>query len=235
MKYASLLLLAPMLLTACGTLSNKVAFNDTPPAPVQYVKDQTKADDYPGFMAGEGNIYSCRYGIHFQSAEEFDPPKAQTFSSLLAKSAPDIVKQNVVLHRFDVYVNNRLAMLNTVGSSVGGLIGAAMVDASSRNNSVFNFKSLIVDADPLNAEKKLKENSVGCDDKNECEYYASQISGGHAVVVTWLNFDVDSKPYHFKTYYQYQAENKADVAKAIKAGVQLTFEAIGAQITNPAK
>jgi len=55
--------------------------------------DTTEPDSYPGFMVAEGNIYSCRYGIHHQSQEEFDPPKAQVFATLLARNVPGVTSR----------------------------------------------------------------------------------------------------------------------------------------------
>ncbi len=224
MKSFLLLPVVVIFLSGCGTLSHKVSIADAVPPPTQYVTDKTGPDDYPGFMAAEGNIYSCRYGIHHQSREDFTPPKEQIFASLLAKHLPEVVKHNVVLHRFDVYVNNRPAALNTASFAIGGIIGGTIAAIGDVNNKVFAFKNIIIDSDPTNITSKPTENAVGCDNEGEGEYYASQISG--TVIVTWLKFDIDSKPYHFKTYHQLQS----DFSLGIQSAIQLTIEGIASQV-----
>ena len=189
-----------------------------------------EADNYPGFMAAEGNIYSCRYGISFKTSEEFNPRKEQVFSALLAKNVPGIESHVVILRRFDVYVNNRLAHLRAAGTAVGGFVGNAIAESDNVNAKIFTFNNLIVDPDPLNTQPKPKEHIVGCDFQKEGEYYASQISGGHAVVVTWLNFDIDQKPYTFKTYYQFQHDNLAGKRHPVETAVNMTFEAIAPRL-----
>lgn len=216
-------------LCGCASLNNNVVMSSLPTSNTSFLINKTQPTDYPGYMAAQGNIYSCRYGIHAQSEAEFSPPKATMFAALLVKALPSISKYSVVLERFDVYENNRLANLHVAGSAIGGIIGAAIVSTGNINKDVYTFKNLIVDINPI-VKRSLSENQVGCDDAREGEYYASEISGGHRVVVTWLKFRVNNKPYHFRTFYQFQPTAKYPVAEAISEAIRLSVEAAASMI-----
>lgn len=198
---------------------------------LRYVVDETKPDDYPSYMFGEGNIYSCRYGIHLESADEFHPPKAQMFASLLAQALPGVTSHQVVLKRFDVYYNRRTATLKsaTVGI-LGGAVGAAVVGSGSTGTNLSTFKKIILIRDPLTVKHSPDEHQVGCDNAHEGEYYASYITKGNNVVVTWLTFDVDAEPYRFESYYEFRPSNKEEVAKGVSEAIRMTIEGAAAQV-----
>lgn len=221
---------ATTLLSGCVTVLNRVNMDELAPPPTPFVVDQTGADRYPGFMQAEGNIYSCRYGIHHQSRQEFSPPKEQIFAALLAKQLPALLTRQVTLQRFDVYINARLRALKGAGDMIGGGIGSLIGSTGNVNKNVFRTERLIVETDPEHTASNPKENAVGCDHRHEGEYFASQISGGHSVVVTWLRFEVDGTPYHFKTYYQFQPESGEHFSDTVAAALTLSFEAIAPKI-----
>jgi hypothetical protein len=208
-------------LGGCASVNNKVVLPGGDTAGPLALTDATGADTYPGFLVAEGNIYSCRYGIHHQSREEFVPDKARTFAVLLKNAAPGLDLRRVVLERFDVYHNYRLKALSRVGQGAGGVIGDALVRAGRVNEDVFTFDKLIIDPRPGQSRHE-GENVVGCDDRQEGDYYASQISGGHDVIVTWLGFRVDDTPYLIKSYYQFQPETKPQVVQAIGDAMRMT-------------
>ena len=232
MKTSFLVALIAITLVGCASAPPVVQFSAAAEAPLNYVENKLAPDTYPNYLAGEGNIYSCRFGIHMQSADQFNPSKDKVFSALLLKALPDVRSRKVVLTRFDVYVNNRLGMLRTAGQSIGGFVGAAVADSDKVNANVFTFKKLIVDAAPLNPKARPNEHIVGCDHEHEGEFFASDISGGHAVIVTWLAFQVDEVPYTFKTYYQFQSDhptaptmiNPATIGSVVNTAVDATFE-----------
>lgn len=222
-------ILAVCALTGCATIGNTVVMSDATDTLSDYLVDRTGPDNYPSFMAAEGNIYSCRYGIHHQSMEEFSPPKSVMFGSLLRKELPDISSRQVVLHRFDVYHNRRLRTLKIAGSGMGGAIGSAISDVGNVNKDVFSFEKLQVERNP-GTFIIPEENMVGCDKAREGEYYASQISGGHDVIVTWLEFSVDSTEHKFRTFYQFQPPTQADVAPGIDEAIRMSIRAVAKQI-----
>jgi hypothetical protein len=223
--------------TGCATMNHKVKYEQLDASPTSYVVDETKPDGYPGFLAAEGNIYSCRYGIHHQSQEEFEPPKVEVFAKLMAKYDPKVTSRRVVLQRFDVYYNHRLKAVASgtaaAGGAVGGAVGASIQssgqDAAAVNRNVFTFKKIVIDPDPLKKQDPT-EHWVGCDDEHEGEYSAKTITGGSDVVVTWLQFTLDGKPYQFRSFYQFQPEKNGDVEAAIAAAVALTIEGISPRV-----
>jgi hypothetical protein len=221
--------LVAALLSGCASIGNPVSVTTPSQIDTAFVTDATKPDNYPGYLAGEGNIYSCRFGIHMESKAEFNPPKAQIFASLLAQDRPEISTHHVVLQRFDVYQNQRLKMLNKVGSMEGGYIGYRLAKAGLVNANLYTFKRLIVDLDPMTKRGK-NEHQVGCDDRKEGEYYSSEISGGHDVIVTWLIFSVDGKSYTFRTFYQYQPASKNEIAAGISNAIHDTVDAVAQRI-----
>ena len=215
-------------------MNQNVSMADLKQPSQQFVVDQTRADDYPGFLTGEGNDLGCRYGIHFESATEFAPPKAQMFSALLANASPRITTHKVVLQKFDVYYNYRLRALHTLGSGgVGGFVGAAIQQtndqAARQNLSIFVVDKILIDTKP-GENRHPDQNQVGCDNRGEGEYYPSEISGGHDVVVTWLKFTVDNRLYYFRTYYQFQPGNKAEIAAGISEAIQMSIRNIALRI-----
>ncbi len=237
MRRAILAMLFVTGATGCATMSHKVKYEQLDASPTSYVVDETKPDAYPGFLAAEGNIYSCRYGIHHQSQEEFEPPKVEVFAKLLAKYDPRMKSRRVVLQRFDVYYNHRLKAVATgtaaAGGAVGGAIGAGIQgsgrSAAAANRDAFTFKKVVIDPDPLRKQDPA-EHWVGCDDEHEGEYSAKTVTGGSDVVVTWLQFSVDGRPYHFRSFYPFQPEKTGDVEAAIGAAVALTVEGIGPRV-----
>ena len=217
-------------LSGCATLQHTVAMPGLRRFKSDYVVDQSRPDDYPSFLAGEGNIYSCRYGIHYETPGEFHPPRAQMFAALLAKSLPGIARHRVVLRRFDVYFNYRLAMLHIAGGAIGGIVGRAIAQSGEVNKNVFTFKKIILVTDPLQIKHDPKEHQVGCDNAHEGEYYASEITGGNDVVVTWLSFDVDKVPYQFESYYQLQPDNQSSIALGIAEAIRMTIEGAATKV-----
>lgn len=220
-----------LLASGCATLNHTAKF-DVGDAPTAYVADKTGPDDYPGFMVAEGNIYSCRYGIHHLSQAEFQPPKPQMFAALLTRHLADADRHQVVLERFDVYYNRRLKLLHQAGQGLGGIIGGVISDAGKQNWNVFSFKDLIVDTDPMKP-KPENVHLVGCDDKHEGEFDPTQISAGHDVVITWLRFSFDEKPVQLRTFYQFQpdpASQGPSIDKAIETAIERSIEAAAAQV-----
>lgn len=74
------------------------------------------------------------------------------------------------------------------------------------------------------------KNSSTALSSNEGEYYPSEISGGHDVVITWLKFSVDGHPYYFRTFYQFQPDNNDDIAAGIKSALRMSIQGIAPRI-----
>ncbi len=232
MTRAAFIIILGFFITACSANRN-IVFTDTESntGKPSYLANELKTDDYPSFMVGEGNIYSCRYGISFISSDEFVPPKDQIFSALLKRNLPNIETHKVALERFDVYYNRRLRTLSAATAGIiGGAIGGAISASIDSNNYGFTYKNLLVDVIPETYPINTDENAVGCDGENEGEYYTSRVTAGHDVIVTWLKFRVDGVPYHFRTLYQIQPEKPDDVSKGIMGAIQKSIAAISSKI-----
>lgn len=229
-------------LPGCATIRNQVVMADLRPPAQSFLVDRTPTDSYPGFMVGEGNIYSCRYGIHHQSSREFEPPKDQILAALLVQFLPEISRHEVLLHRFDVYFNDRPKALR-----LGHAAGAAAVTGAGAaagthfivpdntdevNNNVATFDQILIDPDPETTRHQAGK-QVGCANAKEGEYYALEISGEHEVVVTWLKFEVNGTPYHYRTFYQFQPSGKLEVSAGIAEAIRLTVEVAAQRIVLP--
>lgn len=218
----------------CAVMDHKVVLDELQQPAHQFIVDQTKPDSYPAFLGAEGNDLSCRYGIHYESAGELSPPKAQLFAGLMRQALPSITAHKVVLERFDVYYNHRLKALHVLGSGgLGGVVGGTIAgindQAAHQNSTVFTFDKLLIDTQP-DTDRHPGENQVGCDNRHEGEYYPSEISGGHDVVITWLKFSVDGHPYYFRTFYQFQPDNNDDIAAGIKSALRMSVQGIAPRI-----
>lgn len=225
-------------LAGCASIRNPVAMPDLRPPDQMFLVDRTPPDGYPGFMVAEGNIYSCRYGIRFQTAREFDPPKGQMLAALLAEFSPRITQHEVMLERFDVYYNQRPKMLR-IGHAAGvaALAGAGVYalgpgSSGDIHEGMTSLDKLLVDSSPKIARHPAGE-QVGCADANEGEYYASEIAPGHDVVVTWLKLEINGMPYHFRTFYQFRPADKSDVSAGISEAIRRSVKAVAERIELP--
>jgi len=225
------------LLTGCASaIRRDVAMPGITAGAPTFVVDETKPDDYPGYMAAEGNIYSCRYGIHHLARDEFSPSKAVIFESLLRQEVPEVEGRRVVLERFDVYHNAKMryraVAAPAVAGAVGGVVGAMIQHSLENPVQGFALQRAYVDGDPLN-HRIPNENEVGCEDKQEGSYYASYVGGGVDVIVSWFAFRIDDKPFLFKTYYAFQPDDKARMAKALQESMRMSVVGV-AQRVRPA-
>jgi hypothetical protein len=197
-----------------------------------FVIDHTKPDSYPGFGLAQGNIYSCRAGIQHIEQKNFIPPKAIMFGALLSRDKPDIVSHQVVLEQFDVYRNYRLRSLSDTRSMGGAIFTSVAGAADRKNNKALDLERFAIRSNPGDGRWKPDENQVGCDGRGEGEYYASEVNGGSDVIVIWLKFSVDDKPYSFRSAYQYHFDEAASTSgeDKIKEAIDMTIASIASKI-----
>ncbi|MNV10273.1 hypothetical protein D3C71_1007870 [compost metagenome] len=214
-----------MLLNGCAANLRRdlVVSNLAQPA-APFVVDATTQDAKRAYLAAEGNIYSCWYGIHQLSQSEFTPPKAEMFESMLAGVIPEVVTRRVVLERFDVFHNvqgnlSRSAM--TTASAVLYESPASYIVRSAPNESFWFEK------DPY---ARRGGTAVGCMEGEDGSYFERDVVTGHAVVVVWLKFRVDDVPFAFKSYYQHQATDKAAVAQVTDVALKETMQGVAEKL-----
>ena len=197
-----------------------------------FVIDRTKPDSYPGFGLAQGNIYSCRAGIQHIGQKNLIPPKAIMFGALLSREKPEIVYHQVVLEQFDVYRNYRLRSLSGTRAMGGAIFTAVAGAADRKNNKELGLERFAIRSDPGDGRWKPDENQVGCDGRGEGEYYASEVNGGSDVIVIWLQFSIDDKPYSFRSAYQYHYDEAASLTgeDKIKEAIEMTITSIASKI-----
>lgn len=227
-----LLCILIVLLSICGCApKSMVKLPDHGRTDLHYVIDASHPDNYPAFMVGEGNIYSCRYGIHFYAADEFVPPKTRMFAELLATARPQLVEHKVELDRFDVYHNLRLRLLSFAGTGLGGAVGHEIArNADEKNNPAVDLPPFVLVENPGNGRPDNHENQIGCDGAAEGEYYPSQVNGGSDVIVVWLNFKVDAKPYSYRSMYQFHFDSQGGEGIAVITAIRTTIDAVASRI-----
>lgn len=218
-------------LVGCGPPPKIIKMNSQPGQVIASVTDATAKDSYPAFAIGEGNIYSCRCGIHHYDKSEFVPPKAQMFGEMLTKANPAAKEHAIVLEQFDVYLNWRLRLLSGAGKSQGGGLGMAVAGyADAQNNPTATLPPFTIQENPGNGRSDPNQNEIGCDGAGEGEYYPSQINGGSDVIVTWLKFSVDGKPYSYRSTYGFHFDAPGASEEAARKAIQLTIEAAAQRI-----
>ena len=197
-----------------------------------FVEDATGKDDYPATPIGEANIYSCRYGIHFYVKDEIVPPKADAFAELLAESKPAITTHKVRLTRFDIYRNWRLRLLSGAGRSMGGAVGYSIAGAADNaNNPTTTLERFALQENPGDGRNGRTGNQIGCDGAGEGEYFASDVNGGRDVIVIWLEFDVDGRPYKFRSAYQFNYDSVPANEKAVAEAIRETVAGVAGKIS----
>lgn len=211
-------------MVGCSHLQQNIVMADLQAGSPGFVVDATKPDDYPGFLAGEGNIMGCRYGIHHLSKGEFTPPKARVFESLLAQASPGIETRRVVLERFDVYHNGSRRIYQMAQPGIAGGLAAQGISYSPAPNQPAEpvQAQLIMDESPL-APPSTSAAIVGCKDKQEGSFDGAKIRA-QDVIVTWLMFRVDDKPYVFKSYYPFGFVDKQQQLGTIDTAIRATVQ-----------
>jgi hypothetical protein len=218
------------LAAGCTSQPKRMVFLDDAASGPAFVRSELPPDRYPSFMAAEGNIYSCRYGIRLLKSADFEPPKTQLFERVLAESMPAVAENDVVLKRFDVYYNWRLRLLGFVGSSaMGAIVTVPARSASRQNKDVWTDETFHVEL-VGDSSGSQRGNQVGCDDAGEGEYFAGEVRGGHDVIVTWLRFAIDEQDYHLRSFHQFVYAGEDSVLQNAIAAVLRTIRSVPALV-----
>jgi len=223
-------LVSPLLLCACGPKS-AIKVDVATSVDSSYLSDATRPDDYPTYLAGEGNIYGCRYGIHFYARGEFTPAKTVLVTGLLASARPEIVKHRVRLDRFDVYYNYQPRLRGTAGAVIGGQVGREIARSGSAGGTAQgNVEAFVLEENPERATTDKTDAVIGCAGKAEGEYFVSQASAGADVVVIWLDLDVDGKAYRFRSRYQVVFDRNVGREAVVQTALQTTVRDVARKL-----
>jgi hypothetical protein len=71
------------------------------------IKDKRKPSVAPAYFAGEGNVYSCNYGVGHIEEEKISPPIMSMLKKHLIDNYPDISAYNIEITYLDVFYNYR--------------------------------------------------------------------------------------------------------------------------------
>ena len=198
-----------------------------------YVRDETLADHYPSFLGGEGNIYSCRYGIHAYAKNEFHPPKHEMFERLLAKEKPSLALHDVRLKRFDVYRNYRVRLLKAAGQSIGGVVVPDQArKLQAQQNPKVAALTFSLQQNPGNGRGDSAENQIGCDGTSEGEYFPSQVAPDNDAIVIWLSFTIDGTSYDFRSMLQFGYVSLEANDRAVSYAIDETLQAVAKKLTD---
>lgn len=140
-----------------------------------FVTDNRQELDYPSYMAGEGNIYSCHYGIAYYSDELLNPKPISILEHHLIENYPELRKSNISVNRMDIFYNWKEPLMQVAKRSVAG----ALTGSTGH--------TWVAKEGPIQAEV------IGCEDESLGEYYRSEVPVGHAAMVTYLDMIVDSR------------------------------------------
>ncbi|MCV6607515.1 MAG: hypothetical protein OIF32_04830, partial [Campylobacterales bacterium] len=150
-----------MLFSGC-VKTPPVEFKELPKTE-SFVINELQNTDYPSFIIGEGNIYSCRYGIHYMTDDEFAYPRIEVFEKLLLKNMPSIKSSKIKLKQFDIYINRRLVSLRTMSYGIAGISPLAhgiIYGASQKNRYGVMKDDFLIDSIPQTYPLKTEEDAV---------------------------------------------------------------------------
>lgn len=215
---------ASLIVSACS-VGPEISIKEIPASFRSAINADITADNYPAFMAAEGNIYSCRYGIGLVTGEKFSPAKEHIFAAYIKKFRPDINVSQIKLTQVDIYFNQRLQLLDMAGASViGGAVGAAISNQARSNQTGISDRKLRL-YDLVTTDYVVPgENAIGCDGNEEGEYYASRVTGGSSVIVSWFSFEYGGKFHRYRTTYETQTEKPVTTNEDKQQAIQLALE-----------
>ncbi|WP_152982485.1 hypothetical protein [Stenotrophomonas humi] len=223
-KWASIVGLGILLNGCAANLRRDLVVPNLAQPAAPFVVDATTQDEKRAFLAAEGNIYSCWYGIHQLSQKEFTPPKAKMFESMLAGAVPEVVTHRVVLERFDVFHNVQGNLSRSARTAASAVL---YMNPANYIVRVDPSESFWFERDPY---ARRGGRAVGCMEGEDGSYFERDVITGHAVIVVWVKFRVDDVPFAFKSYYQHQAIDKASVAQATDVALKETMQGVAEKL-----
>ncbi|MGE5624084.1 MAG: hypothetical protein ACM3ZT_00895 [Bacillota bacterium] len=233
-KLVPVALLISIALTGCSVAFPMVHI-DSPPLPsndrTTFI-DKRIIDNPPAFLAGEGNIYSCHYGIRRVDDNAFDPPRmvllhAYLANQILTDSQPHIA----TLYRFEIYWNGHLiAERGGTAAATAGLAGMSGAGGGTRTAAL----AVAAGSGPSVQPGALPGDTlVGCENSQQGEYYYREAPDPDSrPIVTYIDIDVDGKDYKIRHLHPMVPEDK--IYKSwpveVKTALDESFSALGDEI-----
>lgn len=165
------------------------------------VIDERAPEDADSFFTKSGNIYSCQYGIHIIENNQVVPERLEYLVNVLNKdSAGALSGKTIKVDRFTIYRNahaetKRAATFGMVGGAAGGAIAGA---TEKTGNGI-----PVATADWDTAANPIDKNSksgdlVGCEESYSGSYWESELNGGVAPFVLYLDASIDNSSYKLR-------------------------------------
>ncbi|CAH0991080.1 hypothetical protein SIN8267_01181 [Sinobacterium norvegicum] len=186
MKKQSFIIMAVLGVSGCstGAVELPLPYNEE----LSSIKvEQLKPVDYPGYFSGEGNIYSCYYGVHYIKPEEFRPSSVAVLDQYLSDNYPGIGDHSVEVLRFDIYYNYSEVMKTIVPKNV-----ATHTAASGVVHTSIKFEKGMI---------------IGCEGTSTGEFNRSEVEAGSPAVVKHLDLVIDGENFSFRHVYPIRPED----------------------------
>ena len=145
------------------------------------VIDERSPKEDPSYLANEGNIYSCNFGIKRVKEGETAPERLEYLKNYLSAKLPQEKISALTVERFDIYVNIQAQVKHAAPSfaASGALAGAV-------NGAVHEIATHM---GPV----------IGCAGESAGEYWQSEASGSYIVAVTFLEGNIDGKEFKVRS------------------------------------
>jgi len=213
-----LYLITLLLLSACAFSVNKVARISGSDSKLDYsytLIDRRVEEKRGFFMAGQGNVYSCEYGIYPIGDKELVPDRLTYLGNYLEINARQhVMGKKVEVKRFSIYQNKQGTYKKALARTevVDGLIGDVVRDVATYQGPV-----------------------LGCEGTETGEYYLDELQQGGNPLVIYLTVQIAAGIYKVRGVYPVTVDvsDEDSWSAFVKAGVDDVLEKVVEKIKNP--
>jgi len=164
------------------------------------IEDARKKVDYPGYLTGEGNIYSCHYGIHLYRENEIIPSKLVLLQSSLEQKF-NLKGADITLNRFEIYSNMDPFAGASAAGLAGGLIGLGIYEVLSTDVAGAS-EAIYQEGKEIDLNRGTLS---GCDSGQSKiqhgEFYVREVLDQHVAIVTYLNIYINGAFLKLRSVY----------------------------------
>lgn len=165
------------------------------------VIDQRAPEIAGSFLTQSGNIYSCHYGTHLIENNQVVPERLDYFVHVLNKnSAGTLTGKTVKVDRLTIYRNVHMeTQRGATFGMLGGAVGGAIAGATEKTIDGIPLASADWDTagNPINKNSKPGE-LIGCEEAYSGSYWESELKGGVAPFVLYLDASIDNTSYKLR-------------------------------------
>lgn len=166
------------------------------------VIDQRAPEISNSFLTKTGNIYSCHYGIYLIENNQIAPERLDYFVHVLNKNGADTLNgKTLKVERFTIYRNVNVETMRgaTFGILGGAVGGGAIASATDKTSDGIPLASADWDTAGNPTDKNSKpSNLIGCEEAYSGSYWASELKGGVAPFILYLDASIDNTSYKLR-------------------------------------